>query len=161
MAEWITIFPVSVGLLNCPDEKMSDGCVCMHERATRARCLHGSAGQSCPGLLWKIIAPPYTPATSMVRTAKGTAKGNFSPPTEVRHIMFLQLFWPQFGWLWVFDACNALTQVWNYQCPYQLWWIGHELPSGLSLQVSILRHGAEGCPSIVCEPATIGWQYLR
>lgn len=90
MTEQITIFLVSVGLLNCPDEKMSDGC--MDERATRASWLHDSAGQSCAGLLWKIIAPPYTPATYKFRAAESIANGCFSPPTEVWPIKFLQLF---------------------------------------------------------------------
>lgn len=108
---WIKVFPVSVGLLICPDEKMSGGCVCMHGRATRASWLLNSAGQSCAGLLWKIIASPYTPATSTFRTTKGVAKGCSSPHTEVGHIKFLQLIWPQFGWLWIFDALMQCTDT--------------------------------------------------
>lgn len=66
--------------------RWENGWVFMHGRATRPSWSLGFAGQFCAGLLWKINASPYTPATSTFRTAKGSAKDCFSTPTAVGHI---------------------------------------------------------------------------
>lgn len=85
-------------------------CVCVCVRATGVSWLLSSAGALGAGLFWKIIASPYTPATSVFRTTKGFPKGCLSPPTEVWHMRSRQLFWPQFNCLWIVNTCTALTE---------------------------------------------------
>lgn len=112
-------------------------CVC--ERAIEASWLLSSAGELCAGLLCKIIASPYTPATSVFRTAKGFAKGCLSPLTDTWHIWFLQLFWTRFSWVWVVNTCTALTEdvlvMERILISYQLWWVCNELFFGLCLEL--------------------------
>lgn len=76
---------------------MSDECVFMHERTTRASWLLSSAGQFCAGLLWKIIASPYSPDTSTLRTAKALQRAVLALYSSMAHkvpaVVLTTMFW--------------------------------------------------------------------